>query len=1496
MPIGILNEKNEFVETDPQPLDSAEDSIGYLDIIGATFRQENTIGSFLSQGDDLPDIQSSVARDYISDNAPHKDYRKLATEEGFNNPDYMVNFDYVRTDKEYASLKTQIEKETADRDLIAKSGTGTQILAELTAGIVDLDATMLIPALKAAKTASKVANVALDVGKFAGMGAIASVSSEALLKETQVTRDDDYYAALVGGALLGGALGGGVAALRKSSFDIDSLEQDIGRAILQESDNSELGIKSLSAAETKATTSEQEGLAGGKVAKGLAGFIAQDRALTDNPVLQALTSPFKTTKVVAQQLAETTGLRIKKAEEGLPVGFGLPAIETMNKLARGAVAKTEVESKRLWSKMLTGEEKGVIGQSKLSIQSVFDKTKMSYRDFQREVGLALKNNDTHDIPEIQEMAKIYRKDIFEPLKDRAVSLDLLPEGVTPDTAASYFTRVYDIDRIVKNSDKFDDVTTKWLSEQQDIKASLQDEIQPLYDEFKTVKSSVKRAEKQLIGRGVTVEKLKAQTEEGFRFLKDIRSRIGVGKNQIDSARKSFDELQSAIVEMETKSDFLVDQLNKELGGKLPEINKKLLQLFQSKKTSFKNKVSFDRMVKKAGKNPDKFKPSVKYPVLNMLKGMIHPDGDFAKQLKAMDITPNKFPAYFSKNGMRAFDNLPRSELPDLDAAITKDFDSDNTYFEVQELLDAIDSEMRGDPILYDDKDQGRFNDWQEIDDFKSELQERGIDLDSDEAFEQYQRSKDFEASIGGEEQRTIDDLESELDDINFYDRAQELLPSLINDLDEALKKIKNKPALKKIGLDKKLNELKNSFDDIERQIKSGREKAKKLKDSRLKGQEKFDIKEKERGIIDRTATRRAKKKVSTLIRKIEESHAVQRSKSSSEFKISQLKDKLETLVARWQGKSSKEFKSLLSKGAEGKAFDDAFEKAIRKVLDTDTRLIDSELRYLAGEIRDRIISSKDGRLPYERDMQVDGSGKISAKGFLDDTDKPSMFKNRAFAIPDNLINDFVINDADVVASSYYHRATPYMNMYERFNGDTELVNLRSDLRAEKEASLRELEGDRSQAAEKKRDKINKQYENDIRAIVALRQRALGRDFIAGDPTRLGARIPQAVRTFNVVTLLGGMTVSAIPDLGRLVALQSSSFNQALKPIIKNITTGNAKVVAKKFRENNYFGVVVELVGNNRVMQLGDITDDIQPRTRIERAIQYMGDKTGIATLMAPWNESLKQIASITTEHAIFDIAEKLSKGKASAKEVSILADNRIDKAMAKRILDQYKQFGENHKGLKLLNLQDWSDIEARTNFLAALTQEVDRIILTPGYDKSVSMTSSELKKMLWQFKSFFAKATTNLLIRGIQDIGDMRSAASFTTMMGLGMMVYASKTMQANKELSDNPAIWLIEGFDRAGIGGIAMEANNIIEKGMGVGLRPLAGGEVSSRYASRSVADSFLGPTYGMLLNIARIARVIGTQEINEGDINAMIRLIPYQNHPLLAYPKNRLKEALIN
>ena len=169
--------------------------------------------------------------------------------------------------------------------------------------------------------------------------------------------------------------------------------------------------------------------------------------------------------------------------------------------------------------------------------------------------------------------------------------------------------------------------------------------------------------------------------------------------------------------------------------------------------------------------------------------------------------------------------------------------------------------------------------------------------------------------------------------------------------------------------------------------------------------------------------------------------------------------------------------------------------------------------------------------------------------------------------------------------------------------------------------------------------------------------------------------------------------------------------------------------------------------------------------------------------------------------------------------------------------------------------------------------------------------STQLGALVGQFKSFIIASTQRTLISGLQQ-RDLAALNGSALMLGLGMMTYAIKETAAGRDLSDDPEKWLVEGIDRSGLTGWLFEANNILEKATrgGFGVNAMIGAGPMSRYASRNITGSLLGPSLGVVEDAVTVSGSLSTGELTRSDVRAFRRLLPYQN---LFYMRRTLDAA---
>lgn len=114
---------------------------------------------------------------------------------------------------------------------------------------------------------------------------------------------------------------------------------------------------------------------------------------------------------------------------------------------------------------------------------------------------------------------------------------------------------------------------------------------------------------------------------------------------------------------------------------------------------------------------------------------------------------------------------------------------------------------------------------------------------------------------------------------------------------------------------------------------------------------------------------------------------------------------------------------------------------------------------------------------------------------------------------------------------------------------------------------------------------------------------------------------------------------------------------------------------------------------------------------------------------------------------------------------------------------------------------------------------------------------------------------------------------------------------EAADRLTENPGLWIADGFDRTGIATVLMDVSNTAEKigapfGVKSAAQAIAGDEDRgadvSRYASRNVYGAVLGPSAGLLKDLAIIASQIANGEMDSEGARAAVRQVPGGTLPI--------------
>lgn len=410
--------------------------IPLMDTVKAAFNIDNTLVSMFNAESGMNRINANRRVDPTFDPFENIDgYEEQA-----------ISFARANTPEDVEIVKRQIDKERRNREIVSQSG-ATGVASSFAAGI--FDPVNLVPvggaAVKAYKSGGSILKGAATT---AAAGLTGATVAESLLQASQETRTLGESAINISGAtILSGVLGGAVSAVKVKQIS-RQFEKDLVVPKPEDVDLMESGAiriteaelnadTSVGAAKVKQTTLAEEKLVGAYGIENLTAKIT--------PALRTATSHSVATRRVAQRLSETPF--------------------TYEKNALGIATPTSVETRvKMWD---TSKGKAVEGLDRFYVEykqrvKGTDQAKLSFDEFKEQAGKAMRRGDTHEIPEVQKVAQHYRKTLFDPLKNRAIEVDLLPEDVRVGTADSYLTRVWNKQKIRQRRPELKSILVSWL--------------------------------------------------------------------------------------------------------------------------------------------------------------------------------------------------------------------------------------------------------------------------------------------------------------------------------------------------------------------------------------------------------------------------------------------------------------------------------------------------------------------------------------------------------------------------------------------------------------------------------------------------------------------------------------------------------------------------------------------------------------------------------------------------------------------------------------------------------------------------------------------------------------------------------------------------------------------------------------------------------------------------------------------------------------------------
>lgn len=1445
------------------------------DTISAAFRQDNPIQS----------VMTALSNHGGGEVDP--DWDPIAAIKGTKYQDDASAFIGSPNEADTRARMAQIDQENQDRETLASSGwTGT--VAGVGAGL--FDPSFLIGGGAAAHLVEAGEDIWKSARTFATVGALQSTVSEIALQASQRTRTvSQSLTGIASNTLLMGLLGAAHGFLApaeagRASAGIDEVKKDFAPETAAASDLPKDApapvaaeglsddVKAASAPEAPEVpppgqAPSTEGPEPGDVSGDLDPLApdpdsigtrepaAASAAPTDvrdltlksygldkvpvvksffknmDPMMRIFSGDSLVAKRVTADMAES-GLQFTMNERGIPTALnGVPIDrETQWRVNRGLATINDV-LQRNFVEHYYGKGAPKMAMTRAAIDNLRGQTdgRLSYGDFSKQVGVAMVNGDEHPIPQVQRAAQELRSGVVEPLaadlrrvKDRNGDAMLGEAATAPKGDKSFFPRIWNHTVIAARRADFRKIVSDWLEGEQASAAASKERLTDLSARHDEIAAQIGKLDRRL----ATIQGKQADTATR---LDEREMEAGRTFSRETKAAASREEIDSAVQEVQSFIDAMRGEAQSPaLREGLANLQKEVQEL--RAESAPLSKAELDRLEKgdfaaalpdearKAGRvflglqKPPKEPPGI-LSFMRSEGGIRDTNGDVARALGGS----RAYPGLLNWEKGKSLDEWGRS-LHDM---FPHAWGSEGpTEGDVGALVfDAL----RG-------REPSWWREWAE-----PEADRRVREYSS--ALEHLYEGRQKPADMRG----LVQDL--------FDERGETpgLLQRLIDKADAGAKLPGAEEAL--AGRKDALKEIQGL---IERGLADRDRQRVNLRVAKAREGEARSAFEANRARGEQLSGRLGQQQAAEDL--------LAAARQNAEAERVRVRTRMEDEVRAWKGDSSAEAMRALEardeaervrglkqeagvyqgKGERLTSADSAVDRFVKRTIASDRDLSREELEGRSDEVIDRILGGPDGRLPY--DIASEGADRIYGKSRSPDR---SSLRSRDFAIPTNLVSDFVEHDPAHAIGSMLRTLTPDMLLTERF-GD---VDMTDQFRRLNEEFAAKTAGAKSPAES---TKLEAQRKALIRDVAAIRDRV--RNLYGWSPDarmRSVARWANVFRNLNVATDLGTSVFNRLGDVSNAVSRYGlmNVVHDAYVPFFKGLV--GASELPRIYRRQA-IGAAIGVDGMLGQMRhtLSEFNSMERPGNKFERASAIGAEKAMLLTGHGPWTDWAKTLSFMAAAPEFLRTAQRIAEGSGTSKDVARMAQASVSPQMAARIWEAYsKDGGEMIEGVHVPNSGDWTDLEARKHFETAMGREANINVVTPGMEEPLWM-SMPIANMLGQFKSYMAAATQRLLIANLQQ-RDARTLQGFFASLGMGMISYRLYTWLSGEQVSDRPQDWIKEAVTRSAMLGWMSDLNELTAKftsGKADAFRLIGADHPLTRYQDRDALADLLGPTWSKL------------------------------------------------
>lgn len=520
-----------------------------------------------------------------------------------------------------------------------------------------------------------------------------------------------------------------------------------------------------------------------------------------------------------------------------------------------------------------------------------------------------------------------------------------------------------------------------------------------------------------------------------------------------------------------------------------------------------------------------------------------------------------------------------------------------------------------------------------------------------------------------------------------------------------------------------------------------------------------------------------------------------------------------------------------------------------------------------GQTIDHILGDSDGKLLNPFLSKLGGQTRP--------------FKARKLIIDQLQASPWHITDIQKIAEAHNRAMVPAIKM-QAFAQQHGFKDINDFLLGTGDLIRKEFDKAAEGKTGKAAQKVRAQYDEaikDMQATIQMLQGVYGQGFNVLNSK--GAEFFNNVLNWNYTRMLGHMTLASLPDLGRIVMK-----NPLMHVLAQGI--GDSFSTVKKISKNDLraLGYGIETEGATQFksyIEHHGLSTNPSPFTK---GLNSLTRTFGNLSLMNPWQDMIQNLSGHIAINKLLNIVHKAVDGKATQKELTLVAKQGIPQEHFAAIAAFTKD--NVHNGTRFADWGNWdiktpNESYALKSFQAAVSKSIDEIAIIPKLgDKPLLLQQKgafgNISKLMFQFKSYLLAATNRILYSGIQNRNDMNLYLGVVSMMGMGMLGYVASSVfrGSTDQLDLSPTNLIIEGLDKSGVLGIFGEAINI-------GRKQLQLGEVS-RYKSRDAFGSVLGPTGGSAAELVALFNKINPLSSAKGewttkDAAIIMKLMPLQN-----------------